>query len=716
YHREEYAVGGTVRHPAAAKPASVGSVGIHAIELDGSELALDQPLSRWMAQVVNAQVNIRRNQAARAAVKALITLERQQGLPKGTLIRVNQSVDSKELAPLNFRVNGQVRAASVDRVFAEMAKGLEAEPMNVMMRIFGALAMPLRMGAIALNPDFLIVNPMRDMTSAWYREGIHPLRSAYAKAWVSAITHDAAFHETARAGALMSGQLEVPKTTGDILKPGKLGAITVKSPADVLLLLPRLMMRFGEAGEQATRIAVYQTAKGTTGVDALTAAIMARDATVDFGKSGNIVKLINVAVPFLNAGIQGAANSLITIKDRPLTALARSLPLAVPCVLFALWNMRYEDDDDDDKTPMWQRIPDYEYAQNWVLMTGVGTKDRDPKNPGAGVQKFPIYVKIPKGPTAAFLTAPVETAVRVALRKGDRSVLEHIGNGMLDTLAAISPVEPSASILQMPIASTIASAAANNGMGWDAFRRQQIIPEGERSRPSEDQFNADITSPSVALAGGVSSVARSLGSKSGVSPRTVEFFIKDYTGGAGGAALWLSDLALGALGYDPKAPGEAQVQTRSAIEEAARVPVLRRFVGVKGTQQQRTGYDEFGKASEEAKVAYGKIPALRDLGYYPGDVAGSIAGIELTPKERAAYQRLAEKRTVALVEKITAGERFVTRPDGKPQPDSVKREMLSLTVAAARKQAASEFIKTIPPEELRRRAKNKVDPALAGGR
>src|SRR5690606_22538088 len=66
--------------PAAHRPeAPASGPGIQRRVLAGSEQALDEPLARWVADIINTQTVISRNRAARGIVEALQLAEQQTG-------------------------------------------------------------------------------------------------------------------------------------------------------------------------------------------------------------------------------------------------------------------------------------------------------------------------------------------------------------------------------------------------------------------------------------------------------------------------------------------------------------------------------------------------------------------------------------------------------------------------------------------------------------
>jgi len=233
-------------------------------------------------------------------------------------------------------------------------------------------------------------------------------------------------------------------------------------------------------------------------------------------------------IPFANASLQGSVNTLRTIKNNPKWALAASTPLGATSILAYINNKRFATSD---------KIPEYEYRYNWVFQIGEGHgKDGD----------FPIYIKFPKGPQGAVITAPIETMIRMAWMDNDRSVVESLLQTAGNMATSLSPVEPNLSGIMPPILSTATGLATNK----DLFRGTNIVPLGEQFKPTTEQYGEKT-----------STLAVDIGKQFNVSPRLIDFAINDYFAGTGQTVNWLSSIALEALDINLR-----NIATRPAAE------------------------------------------------------------------------------------------------------------------------------------------------------
>jgi hypothetical protein len=662
FYRQDYAWEEQFAVAPGRQEADMATRVLKTISEEGSEKALDEPLARWQAQIIHAQSYIARNKAARTLVNALEQYGGQQMVRRG--------VDQRNVyrGTVRWHEGGQIKVAQVPAMYERIAKGMDAESAGVLARMLAAPAKVLRVGAVQANPGFLIPNTLRDLISAWMKEGLTPFSPYYINGWRAALSKNDTWYEASQAGALMSGMVETARRTDELRAAKQLGGIKVNNVGDALLLLPRLIMKANEVSEQATRLAVWDKLKAQ-GLDDLDAAVRTRDVTVDFSKSGHLVKALNMAIPFLNAGVQGAANTVKLLKDDPKTAMLRALPLVAVSLLFKALNERYESED---------QIPEYERQQNWVLMIGEGQRNPDPRYPNMPGEKFPIYIKIPKGPMGILLTAPAEAVMQIAWQRGDRSALEYLLDAGKAGISALMPIEPTVSSIIPPGVGTALQMESNR----DFFRREDIVPEGEMGRPAEARYDERASKTAIAL-----------GQQFHVSPRMIDFAIRDLAGGGGTTATWLADVFLGALGYNPQAPGEVTRRQPTRAEQLSQNPVVGRFIGTRGTEQARRGYEALDAATAQMQRELYQQPEARRLGMgfnAPGQSTTiDGAAYQLTPQQREQIVQQSTPLIRLAWDELTAGAMYQSANDAQ------RRQMLDTlrdkVIANAREQVTGQI-------------------------
>jgi hypothetical protein len=172
----------------------------------------------------------------------------------------------------------------------------------------------------------------------------------------------------------------------------------------------------------------------------------------------------------------------------------------------------------------------------------------------------------------------------------------------------------------------------------------------------------------------------------------IEFAIKDYTAGTGQAALWLLDLGLGAAGYDPAVYGGDTNKALSDAEKLSKTPIVSRFFGTKANETEREGWDNFGKMSDITNREFSQMPEFNSLGIRLGEVGTSISNIELTPLERAKYQRM-------MADIVTPQMQELLEATAGMEPEERRKELMSQMVALKR-EAGQQFITQLGDERF----------------
>jgi hypothetical protein len=534
-----------------SKVASAGELPVDLMDNMGSERKIPDALARFEAMFVSTQVKIARNKAATALIEALDAFD-----PASVKRGVAPIDDSEGL--VGWRVNGEEKSAAIPRVYADIANGLDVPRAELSTKFIRVMGDGLRMGAVSLNPAFVLVNPIRDAWSAWFREGLNPFSKQYVRGWVAAITRNADYAEAAKAGVLSSGLVERSQQSGDIVKRIKRGpyGLKINNIGDALLSPFRVILKMNEVGEQATRVATYHMLRGQ-GVSEIEAALRSRDVTVDFSKIGSQMNGANALIPFLNAGIQGSANTLRMFKKGSWKqALVRSIPLGIGVIGLYMYNK---------SNPDFDMVPAYERVNNFVIMLPA----RKTRADGTPV---PVYIKVPKGPMVAFLSAPIEMAIEMAYKQKDYEVADQFLGALQRMGESIMPVNISPESLTTPVASTVQQMQSN----WDTYRGKPIVPPQERNLAPKEQYGPE-TSPA----------AVGLGQMMNWSPRQIEFFLNDTFAGGGQTALWLASLALGSVGFKVTVKPGDEGKPLITVEKLSATPVVSRFVGTKVSEAAR---------------------------------------------------------------------------------------------------------------------------------
>ncbi len=191
--------------------------------------------------------------------------------------------------------------------------------------------------------------------------------------------------------------------------------------------------------ENGIRFAAYRAALDV-GMTRDQAAMISREATVDFNRRGEAGALLNALYAFFNAGIQGSVRTARALSNNPFktgklsSTQAALLGMMATAATLAAANAGMSDEDDDGKL-FWDKIPDYEKERNLIIMNPVDGK---------------TYVKIPMPYGFGFFPY-LATRTMDAARRGD-----DLGAAGIDIVTAalgnFSPVQFSAGNIPSSIA------------------------------------------------------------------------------------------------------------------------------------------------------------------------------------------------------------------------------------------------------------------------
>lgn len=274
-----------------------------------------------------------------------------------------------------------------------------------------------------------------------------------------------------------------------------------------------LISNFAEAIELAPRLGVYKRGL-KSGASGLEAAFEARNATIDFAKAGQEMRIINMWVPFVNARWQALLNTARVFKESPVKASAKAGALIVaPGVTTYFWNAL--------------NFPDlYEDVPRWVKDTYfpiIVGEDKDEQG-----NRVPKMVLIPKGDVGQIFYNPIEYALDY-VRKGEPSNFTKLA---LEWMSQLAPIpftrDGELSVTQFlsggmpPILRTPIELATNQSF----FTGGPIVPRRLEQVAPTEQY--DEKTPQVAVV-----IGRALG----ISPMKMAYGLGGLLGGFGREAI-----------------------------------------------------------------------------------------------------------------------------------------------------------------------------------
>lgn len=688
---------GMIERAVRGGPASVSATGLQKLDIAGSTRALDKSLARFVAKFALTQEKVSQNRAARALVQSLVQLQEQTGEelvrfvePAREIKRaagvsgrpapiLSKAEHSKVWDTVSYFEKGKKVTVDVPALYAQVAKGMGEEAASWWMTVLKIASTPLRSGAVVYQPVWPLINTIMNTSSMWFREGVVPLGRDYRAGVLAVLKKNELFSEVAGQGLLMRGFVESMEDMTQLQRATRSmrGAITLRSPKDAALLIPRLIRETSIASEQAARIATYSKLK-RQGVDEIARAKRTKEVAVDFSKMGSKMRALNAAVPFTNAALQGTLLVGRTIYRRPGWAAIAASPFITASVIARLNNMRFETSKD---------IPAYEYTRNWIFQFGEGTRKDG--------TKFPLYFKIPKGPLASGIVFPAEALFNIQHKAGDQSLAEFAFDAAIEGAKTVSPVDPGLSAIMPPLAETLTGVT----LGKDLYTRQDIVPRAEQPLLPEQQFGPDTSRLAVLL-----------GQANGVSPRKIDWAIRSYTAGTGEAVMGAISLGLDVVGYDPEIYGSAELVEPTTAEDISRVPGVRRLFGTRGTELERQGWESFRKATSETQRRVNELPEMNRLGIRFGEVGSTVGDRELTLTERTDYQRSAAELALIAVRRLQA------TADYRAMADAEKKEALRKALNEARESARSMLGFTPVKTTMRGITMRRLRPSTGGRR
>ncbi len=418
-----------------------------------------------------------------------------------------------ELAPQGtvtvFR-DGKKEFYKVTPALLEAMENLSPMQMNATMRLltspFRASARLLRAGA-TLVPEFWIRNVIRDQSTALLQSPIRPTPIDMVKGLSAVMGKTELYKDWMRNGGSFNSYMELDdkglqKAYRELLKPqGKLARYS-RNPINILADISGAL-------EQGTRIGVYAKAQ-KLGVQGLEAALMSREATLDFARGGVVAKNLNQYIPFFNAGVQSVDKLLRTFKENPKATIFWGIAtITVPSLILSGY---YLYGAPEDERREYLEIPQWQKDLFWVF--------KDPSGQ---------WRRVPKPFSFGYLFGSVPERFMLWGYQGNKPEMKNFWMDFaMGVGGTLSPVyDPSA--LLPPLVKTTIEGVTN----YNFFTGRTIYPAWMDRLEPERRANKYT-----------SETARALGGVLGVSPAVVDNSLRGQLAGAAEYATNASDFIL----------------------------------------------------------------------------------------------------------------------------------------------------------------------------
>lgn len=319
------------------------------------------------------------------------------------------TIDGKETYHISCWVDGVKMSAYVNRAMFEGLSSLFGKNRNAGWETIGKIGSkftaPMKNMITGYNPTFALKNFFRDQQTALANTNNGVAYMAYvAKAAAKIATNDDDWVRFQALGGVSANETRVDGGFAKAMAPKNPVSRSVNKIKD-LIGLP------GEISESVSRFAEYlgtlDRLGGNTYENQLAAIRDAAEITVDFGRHGSVGRLINMWVPYWNAGVQGLDKAIRNIKDQPdfihkvgrigRAMLVNAIPMAIQIALIRAMKREkdYEELSDQVKDnyycmPIWgkeHKFFKFPKTQDWavffstpILRIWEGVEGRDDKN------------------------------------------------------------------------------------------------------------------------------------------------------------------------------------------------------------------------------------------------------------------------------------------------------------------------------------------------
>jgi hypothetical protein len=502
-------------------------------KLKGSQRTVINPLESIIKQTHVAIAEAERNSVAREVAKL-------SSEPEFAGVVTEVTGKTKGLAQdeqFHVMIDGQKRTFQVPKEIGAAMKHMDKQSIGFVMEIARWDLKLLRSGATALNVAFAVPNFARDQQHAMRnsRYSYSPLDGL--KGMFHFMKHEFGFkddlyREFLASGAANGGYYSSVKKPSASLSQMRGGA------GQVALRVLKSPFEFIQAMEQGTRVGVYERAR-KSGATTRDAAYDARNATVDFSKSGEKMRHANMVIPFVNARWQGTINTLDAFKRDPKKAALVTAFTTVAMGLSAYaMNQKYRDVLDD--------ISDQDRQSNFILILG---PEKDKKG------NYTNVFKLPKTEVDQVIWNNIENFLEFSRGKDPQSWKKMLVESA-NALSPISFVDPKGNFdPTMALGQVVppgVKAGIEYGQNRNLYTGRDIVTDPKQKQASaKEQY--DETTPEIYRAIGAG--AEKLGIDGGFSPKRLETAVHTQFGGFGeqvgrvASGLMKGDVKGAASGY-----------------------------------------------------------------------------------------------------------------------------------------------------------------------
>lgn len=463
------------------------------------------------------------------------------------LFSPNNKIDTQNLITSFINDDGKrVYLQFNDELLFNSLMNIDKKFMSQVLKINRKMNMPLRFGATMANIGFAIPNMISDTAQAaiYSTAGFIPVvdnalgvldiltaNNKTVRNFVSQVAPKYAekinelytiYQQTGATSATRMSQYResTQNLMKDIYGTKKSENLGIKEKYKPLKRLLDLLTYIPELSEQSTRFRVfernydYYKNKGNSEIDTrIMAALESRDATQDFGRTGNLTREINQLIPFSSARVGSAYTFAEKVKTNPKQVTMRIAFLTV--LAMTIKALGYDDREIDELN---QRKKD----DNFVLKIGDNI----------------ITIKKPQGVLRSIinLSEYIQDLATGHIEEGKEAkrLEEWLNNAIMDNM----PADEVTGLVPNMVAPLI-----ENAINKDFYYNTDIVKSYDLELPNSEQYYEYN-----------SQLAILLGKIFNYSPAKIDNLISSYFGGLGTDTTKLMDYAMGKMGMTAEKP------------------------------------------------------------------------------------------------------------------------------------------------------------------
>lgn len=474
------------------KSKQIGNLGKQTAvqKIEGSDRIVQNPLESMIRNAIRTVNEGERNKVARTLSETAAF--REARLPEGAKPQAGND-------KLSFIVGGEKVDYEVPALVAKEMKGLNGVMPDFAQNIIKVLGAPtkvLRTGATGANPMFAISNLVRDQLQTTITGSLKANIKGTPKALKATFgigkEGKAMQAELARQGIIGS---EYRQTYG--YKSGELVKELQQAHQLPRRAWERLKHPIDTLADVIGKTEYFTRAQQYYGTDGTTAekSQAARNNTLNFGRAGATVRVLNKVIPFLDAGVQGGRITVNQFKERPVrTTMAVAAFAGVAAAVRGINSTQNQE--------LWDRIGDEEKQSNLIIFGDNAHYDPG-TNRVVGVTKIPL-------PQMVY---PITDAVNNL--KGKPEDLMMLGG---DIFTAITGIDAENPVNQLT--PTAGKPFLEIAMNKNTYTGQEIVSDYDSNLDPEDKGKKYTTG-----------VARSVAKATGIDAPIIDNFIQNWGGG-----------------------------------------------------------------------------------------------------------------------------------------------------------------------------------------